>query len=343
MRDDVKAVQSGWIPHGHCTVFACDIVRFSGRPDHVQVKLRDVMYTALQMGFAAARLPLAECYREDRGDGVIVVPPPTGDPSALVHPLLDHLRGALRTHNRLAVPQARMRLRIALHQGRLTSDGNGIVGDTINYTARLLDAPTFKEAIDKSAASLGVVASDVFYRAVIEPGEGPIDPDEFRQIEIHVKETHTIGWLCLREPATRRESETDDGPAAAVPATSAGVPRYLGLRRSVLGSAPPSAAANGRGHLPAIFQIVESLMDIPELTMAATRNDIVASLPPDIAIRIPRRDQAMHDVHSIVRTCLEFPTGIERFLALVRALVGETAQMKALEDTIAELTRHPPE
>ena len=93
--------------------------------------------------------------------------------------------------------------------------------------------------------------------------------------------------------------------------------------------------------MPPIFQVVESLMAIPELTTADAREDIVASLRPEIGIRIPRRDRAQHDVLSIVRTCLEFPNGIEEFLALVRALVGETAQLKALEETIAELTRQP--
>lgn len=337
--DDEDAEWDDWTPQGHCTIFACDIVAFGSRPDGVQTKLREVMYSALRAGFAAARLPLETCYREDRGDGVIVVLPPTADPACLVHPLPDHLRGALRTHNGLAAPQAQMRLRVALHAGELTSDDNGLVGTTVNHAARLLDAPAFKQAIKETAAPLGVLASDEFYHAVIQPGRGAVDPDEFRPIEIRLKETHTTGWLCIREP-TR----------PAPPENNAAVPSSLAHPQASQDPAiqadaaqnPASDSATGRSSRPPIFVIVDLLMGIPLLTTAEGREDVAAALRPEIAMRIPRRSRAQHDVFSVVRTCLEFPGGLEELLAVVRELAGDTAQTMALEETIAELRRQRP-
>lgn len=342
MRGDVHdgdVLQSGWIPHGHCTIFACDIVGFGKRSDSVQAKLRDVMYAALKAGFDASQLPLETCYREDRGDGVIVVLPPAAEPARLVHPLPDHLRGALRTHNRLAVEQARMRLRIALHSGQLSTDDNGLVGTTVNHVARLLDAPAFKQAIEETTAPLGVLASDEFYRAVIEPGTGAVDPGEFHPIEIRLKETRTTGWLSIREPASQ-------APAALTTQASRnpGIQAHLDLGSDLdsdsgSGSRSGMESVNGPLPRPLVFVVAERLMDIPLLASAEGREEIVAALRPDIAIRIPRRSRAQHDVLSIVRTCLEFPEGMEELFAVVRALVGDTVQTRALETTVAELIR----
>ncbi|MFD0533045.1 hypothetical protein ACFQY7_03920 [Actinomadura luteofluorescens] len=177
----------------------------------MQSHLRTVLYEALRSCFEASGVPLEGCYQEDRGDGVIVVLPPSYDPSRLAHPLPDHLRGALRRHNELAAEHARMRLRIALHSGPLESDAKGIVGTSVNHVNRLLDAPSFKEALAAVPADLGVLASDEFYREVIREGRGAIDPTEFRPIEVRLKETETTAWLSVR--TSRQQEATEDAAA----------------------------------------------------------------------------------------------------------------------------------
>ncbi|NVI91199.1 hypothetical protein [Actinomadura sp. BRA 177] len=326
MRNGSGAAGTGWTPSGHCTIFVCDIISFGKRPDHVQSHLRTVLYDGLRTCFDAAGLPFEGCYTEDRGDGVIVVLPPSYDPAGLAHPLPDHLRGALRRHNGLTAEHARMRLRVALHSGQLESDDKGIVGTTVNHVNRLLDAPSFKEALAETPAELGVLASDEFYRAVIQEGRGAIDPTEFRPIDVRLKETDTKAWLCIRTA-----SPTAPAPTSAPVAT---------------GAAPvaPDLTARGRPEqaegagLPALFEIVERLMDIPLLTTAEGRQQIVDDLRKEIAIRIPRRAQPHLDTHSIVRTCLQFPGGLEEFLALVHAYAGKSVEVQALDETVARLT-----
>ncbi|WP_285496319.1 hypothetical protein [Actinomadura sp. NBRC 104425] len=292
------------------------------------------MYGALKRCFEASGLPYDDCYQEDRGDGAIIILPPAADPARLVHPLPDHLRAELRRHNELSVQQARMRLRVALHAGPLTMDGNGMVGTTVNHAARLLDAPAFKEAFAESAADLAILASDEFHREVIKDGLGPIDPTEFHRIDIRLKETAADGWLCIREPAGGRPAEN---ASALAPAGREAEPD-----KTAPGPEPGRADPGmDRPALPPIFEIVDRLLEIPLLASPDGREQIVGSLRQEIAIRIARRPQPNLDVHSMVRTCLEFPNGLEEFLAVVRSLAGDTAQVRRLEQTVAALVRSP--
>ncbi|QXJ22459.1 hypothetical protein AGRA3207_003459 [Actinomadura graeca] len=342
MRNGSGDAGTGWTPTGHCTLFVCDIIGFGKRTDHVQGHLRIVLYEALKSGFEASGMPLDGCYQEDRGDGVIVVLPPSYDPARLAHPLPDHLRGSLRRHNDIAAEHARMRLRIALHSGPLESDANGIVGTTVNHVNRLLDAPSFKKVLADIPADLGILVSDEFYRDVIREGRGAVDPTEFRPIDVRLKETDTTAWLSVRA------APPPAGSPSGAPATVGPLPSG---HTEPSGHTPPSGPGLNARHrtrqadeteLPALFEIVDRLMDIPLLTTAEGRQQIVDALRKEIAIRVPRRAQPHLDIHSIVRTCLEFPEGLQEFLSLVHAYAGESSQVQALDDTVARLTRRTP-
>ncbi|MFD0855645.1 hypothetical protein ACFQ07_25615 [Actinomadura adrarensis] len=113
---------------------------------------------------------------------------------------MDHLRGALRSHNKYSVPEAQIRLRIALNAGSIESDAHGLVGHVVNHAARLVDAPAFKQELNRSSAPLGLVVSDRFFDEEIKENSGPVDPDDFRRIEIDVKEFHGFGRLHIPGP-----------------------------------------------------------------------------------------------------------------------------------------------
>jgi effector-associated domain 2 (EAD2)-containing protein len=310
-------------PSGFLTLFVCDIVGFGRRNDRdrVQGHLRERLYAALRKGFDESGVPFDECYREDRGDGVIIVLPHGADDALLVHPLVDRLRGELRRGNELASDIATIRLRVALHRGRVESDANGLVGTSVNHVCRLLDAPAFKEEMEASAAYLGVLASQEFYQAVIQDGPGAIDPSDYHPVEVSLKETTASAWVRL---------------------LGAGAPGGVARRAS---GAVREAPAPGPGRRDEdsrrlrLFDIVDLLLEIPVVASAEGRDQIVSSLRTEIAVRIPRRAPAHLDTHSIVLTCLEFPHGLEEFLSAVRRFAGDTTQMRALEETIARLGR----
>ncbi|MBC6459878.1 effector-associated domain 2-containing protein [Actinomadura sp. HBU206391] len=330
MIESDNASRNGWRPSGRCAIFVCDIVSFGrdGRHDGVQGHLRTAMYEALRRSFDESGVPFDRCYWEDRGDGVIVVPPPDIETTVLVHPLIDRLRGALRRHNELSSDLAKIRLRVSLHVGNVEADGRGIVGTAVNHANRLLDAPTFKEAILLAEAHIGLIVSVELYEAVVRPGTGLIDPDEYEVVEVVVKETRTTAWMRISAPGRG---------VARAPAR--------GLRRSE--PDPPARerpmramdATAHQGSMTELFEVVKMLLAVPIMTTPEGREQVIGSLHPDVAVRIPRRSQANLDTHSILRTCLDFPGAVGELLAVLKAFAGDSEQMRALEETIDRLGR----
>lgn len=331
-------------PSGYRTIFVCDIVGFGRRKgrDRVQAHLRATLYAALENCFDESGIRFDACYREDRGDGVMIVLPAESDAALLVHPLVDRLRGEIRRANELASEIATMRLRVALHCGRMGSDDNGIVGTTVNHVFRLLDAPGFKKAMEESTADVAVLASAEFYAAVIQEGSGAIDPAEFRPLDVHVKETDGTAWIRVPGAAPPAHEQPDPGDRAG----QGGRPEHG--EQVVPKDSPPvkgttsrdgrrPAGPDGQPPLPDLFEVVHRILDIPLMASVEGRDQAVSSLRREIAIRIPRRAQPHLDMHSIVRTCLEFPGGLEEFLSVVREYAGDSSPMLALEETIARL------
>jgi hypothetical protein len=329
MTEGDSAPRNGWRPSGRCSIFVCDIVSFGreDRHDGIQGHLRTALYDGLQRSFDESGVPFDRCYLEDRGDGAIVVPPPDIETGVLVHPLIDRLRAELRRHNEISSEPAQIRLRVSLHVGKVEADGRGIVGTAINHASRLLDAPVFKDAFHVTGAQFGLIVSPELYEAVVRPGEGLIDPGEYEAIEVRVKETRTTAWMRISPPerAVTRASARELRQAEPDPS----------------GRGRPVQAADAAGHramMIELFEVVEMLLAIPIMTTPEGREQVVGSLRPEVAVRIPRRSQAQLDTHSILRTCLDFPGGLGELLTALKAFAGDSEPMRALEETIERLS-----
>ncbi len=183
----------------YCSMLAIDIKGFSDRRrgENAQRLLRLVMYDLLTAAFAASRLPLPSCHHEDRGDGVLVVAPPGAPTTALIDPLVDHLRAGIRRNNDIASELGRIRLRMAVHAGQVHFDRYGVCGKAVNYLFRMLEAAAFKRPFDASGADFALVASRTLYDDVISDGPGLIDPGLYAPITIRCKETRGRAWLYL--------------------------------------------------------------------------------------------------------------------------------------------------
>lgn len=315
-------------PSGFRTIFVCDIVGFGERAgrDRVQEHLHLGLYRTLRAAFGASGIRFDDCYHEDRGDGVMAVLPAEADAALLVFPLVDHLRAEVRRANELASDAAAMRLRVALHCGRMGSDAEGLVGTTVNHVFRLLDAPGFKQAMKESTAAVGVLASAEFHAAVIRDGRGAIDPERFRPIDVHVKETRTTAWIHVPGTAVAPTAGEEIVPKPPPPR-----PADPPLREGGVDDDAP---------LPTPFELVEHILAIPVMTSAEGRDQVVGALRQEIAIRIQRSARPHLDMLSIIRTCRDFPGGVEELLSIVRAFAGDSSQMRALDEVIARITRH---
>lgn len=184
----------------NCTVLLTDVVGFGAleRNDQdrhiIRLSNRDMLRTSLGHIWD-------ECTIEDRGDGLLIIVPPH-IPTAVVIALL-HLKlpGELRRHNRTYGESVQIRLRVAANVGPVMSDELGISGEAIIRTARLIDAPALKDAMEAAGAALGIITSEFVYETVIRHGAEWVNAGEYALVEVNVKESRIPGWLRLVDPA----------------------------------------------------------------------------------------------------------------------------------------------
>lgn len=117
----------------NCSVLLTDIAGFGDpkRNDGDRAFMRKQLYEILRSALAVSGVPWTACYHEDRGDGVLVVLPPTHPTMRLIDPLVPELADRLRQHNRRASEVVQIRLRAALHIGPVGRDDEGLNGRAI--------------------------------------------------------------------------------------------------------------------------------------------------------------------------------------------------------------------
>ena len=188
-----------------CPIMLTDITGFSAqrRSDEDRLNLRRAMYDMLQRAFGAARLPWRDLHKEDRGDGTLIVIPPDTPATAVAAQALGHLAAALRQYNQSASDALRMQLRVALHAGPVIGDAQGVTGNAINQTARLVQARTLRKHLSATRADLGVIVSAYIYDNVIRQHDGqPIAAADYRKIRFRVKESALTAWIYLTGAAS---------------------------------------------------------------------------------------------------------------------------------------------
>lgn len=168
------------------SLVAVDIVGFGARPRDAGLRrrLRLGMYQVLGDALKITGLALDDCHREDRGDGALVVFPSDTDPNVLLDPLAYHLTAVLRRENRYAGPNARLRLRLAVHHGPVVRDAHGVAGDTALELFRLLDARAFKNLLDAHPdAEAGLIVPDRLFAEAAGQG-GLIMPEAYGRLRV---------------------------------------------------------------------------------------------------------------------------------------------------------------
>jgi hypothetical protein len=328
MGEVARTAVEGWRPAGLCAFLVCDIAGFSAssRADPVRVKVRRAMYEGLDRSLAeGAGVRLDDCYHEDRGDGVMVVLPPGVRTEALLTRVVDELRSEVRHHNEAASEPARMRLRVAVNVGEAHADDHGVVSTALTHAFRLLDAAPLKEAVAAAETGIAVIVSERVFDDVVGHGRGRVDPGDYYRVDVEVKETTAGAWIMV--PGTRPGAAPPASVEARVEAPPAAEPRGIGMPEEV--------------PVPLLFQLVDDLLDIPQMRNERGREQLVGALSPAIAGVIPRAPEARGDLFAILRTCLDYPGGLQQFLAAVRGFVGESMAVRRLEQTIARLLLPP--
>jgi len=207
-------------PAVHRTILVVDVEGFGDRrrTNPHRVAVRGGLYRGLRQAFSDTGIPWAACHHEDRGDGVFVLVPADVPKGLLLESLPGALAGALREHNRACCAEERVRLRMALHAGEINYDDYGAVGESINLAFRLVDADPLRAALAGSPGELALIVSSWFFDEVVRHSAGS-DPARYRRVPVMVKETATVGWICLPDHPYPRSSLGSPSAefAAAVP------------------------------------------------------------------------------------------------------------------------------
>jgi tetratricopeptide (TPR) repeat protein len=206
-------------PALHRTVLVVDVAGFGDRrrTNEHQVTVRAGLYVALRHALDGIGIAWADCYHEDRGDGVLVLVPSEAPKAVLVESFPQRLVEALHDYNNGRAPEEQIRLRVALHAGEVRYDDHGVTAVSINLAFRLLDASQLKSTLAGSLGVLAVIVSSWFFDEVVRHSGASL-PDTYRQVRVKNKETNTNAWICLPDqpfsPPATRAAQSGNGSAA---------------------------------------------------------------------------------------------------------------------------------
>ncbi len=182
-----------------CALIAVDIAGFTrpDRDDDVRMFMREELYRILERAFDGSGTPWTACFREDRGDGVLVVVPPGIAAAGIIDPLPERLRSLIRRHNHVSCAAARIQLRVAAHLGPVNHDGHGFVGTDVDLLFRMLDARPLRQTLAATGADLALIVSDYVYRNIVSRHPSLISPAAFWPVRFQVKYTRAQAWICV--------------------------------------------------------------------------------------------------------------------------------------------------
>jgi hypothetical protein len=182
-----------------CVIAGVDIADFTrrDRDDDIRRFLHKALYGMLVTALGQAGIRWDDCFHEDRGDGVLLVIPPSMTARAIVDPFLRYLRDLVRLHNHACQPAAKVQLRVAATIGPVDHDGEGFIGSDVNHMARMLEARPLKRALAASKADVAFIASEYLYDNVVCRYPTLVCPGDFQPVRFQVKYARAKAWIYL--------------------------------------------------------------------------------------------------------------------------------------------------
>jgi hypothetical protein len=203
-------------PHRRVLV-AADMESYSKRNNVLQHRAQAAFRRVMADATTAVGLDRVDWLIQQGGDGELAILPPGASErtvAARLAPVADRL---LRELNQGLAPEAKVRLRLAVHQGLVHLDGaNGFPSEAIVHVCRLVDSPQLKRALrDFPAANVALIVSDPVFHEVIEHYRD-LRPDQFAEVraEIPDKGFSATAWIHVPgENAATATPRPADAPA----------------------------------------------------------------------------------------------------------------------------------
>ncbi|MFI5927861.1 hypothetical protein ACIA3K_17970 [Micromonospora sp. NPDC051543] len=182
-------------------LISVDMERYSRRSNVQQYEAQRHFRELLHEAAEAVGLDRVAWTTQQAGDGELAIVPREVFESRVIGRFVPELNRRLRHHNSSRLPAARIRLRVAVHQGLVHLDGaNGFPGNAVVFVCRLCEAAPVKQALAAFPdAGVALVVSTEIFRDVVTEYPEEMRPERFVRIEVaHPdKEFREDAWLCV--------------------------------------------------------------------------------------------------------------------------------------------------
>jgi hypothetical protein len=181
---------------------AIDAKGYSDLDATAQEELQAVLLRLLDGATAAAGLDRLAWSRQEQGDGELALLPPDQSEDVVVDAFARELDALLDKYNHGRRPDARLRLRLAIHFGIAYRAENGYAGPAVVVVSRLLESTELHEALAFAPeCDLAVALSDSLYNDVILNRFTSLRPEAFTPYLVTVKQFEGRAWIRLMHRA----------------------------------------------------------------------------------------------------------------------------------------------
>lgn len=179
-------------------MLAVDAWRYGPRDDRQQVDLQRFLDEGLRTAARRSGLDDSTWRIQDAGDGRLALLPDSGSEPVLVDSFIRELDTWLARHNHDRVPAARLRLRVAVHNGPAIPAALGHGGNAVVHVCRLRDSSPVRAALDSAPdANLVLAVSTVIFDDVIRQRHTSLHANDFTKVEIAdtAKDFAATAWV----------------------------------------------------------------------------------------------------------------------------------------------------
>lgn len=180
---------------------AVDMQRYSRQDNLRQYQSQRIFQEVMREAVTSLGLDRVDWILQRAGDGELAVLPPGTPEPVIVGGLVPAIDRVLRERNRSLVPEAKVRLRVALHQGLVHTDGgNGFPGEAVVEVSRLCDAHGLKRALDAfPEAAVALIVSEGIFRDVVSQRYAGLRPERFARTDVRMpdKGFATTAWIFV--------------------------------------------------------------------------------------------------------------------------------------------------
>ncbi|OHX02990.1 hypothetical protein BFV98_08265 [Micromonospora sp. WMMB235] len=167
-------------------LISVDMERYSRRSNVQQYEAQQEFRRLLHEAAALVGLDRTQWHTQQAGDGELAIAPRDAPEALIIGRFVPELNRRLRAYNVSRVPAARIRLRVAVHQGLVHLDGaNGFPGSAVVLVCRLCDSEPLKRALAAFPdAGVALVVSDDIFRNVVQEYPEEMRPERFRKVQV---------------------------------------------------------------------------------------------------------------------------------------------------------------